>query len=540
MNRDRRIVRLNEAFQYVDDEFLNLVEKEQKISYWKHMKKMKVFLSTAAACVCLMIVLPAVALAYNWFGLRNLIMPKEDKEYVSLTLGEYAGKPEVAALREWKQFIAEYDIDATLYAEAIKEGFSTEGREDWDIYGVYTYDMGETLDRIAEKYGLMLHTNMDYISYEELESLVGGNFMEEVSVENCRVYENGSLHFAGVTELNDSGTVFFRLSCAVKGTLDENIPYLGHKDGYVEWQYDTAGGESVRLVLGTYDTRILKESADRYIIVDMPYGSDHGITKENLQELAEKIDFGMLMEMQLPEVSRDMSVSNEARIPLSGYMDSPGAQALVEWQEFLAHYDTDNKIADEIGNGVFVAEGRDDWFMYSVYSYEMGEKLDEIANKYGLNLHNEVNIISRDELMYRVGGSFMATVMGGAYIYEDGSFHFEGDVELDRYGAIGFQLMRKVKGTFHQEALNIGQPEDYTEWQYITACGEPVLLELGSYQRSLIFADYEECFISVNVLAGIEDGLTKEDLQELADQIDFKILMDVRVPEMRGDSIFSD
>lgn len=223
-------------------------------------------------------------------------------------------------------------------------------------------------------------------------------------------------------------------------------------------------------------------------------------------------------------------------ISLSGYQGSPEAEALREWNEFLENYDTDHKILDKLGNDVFVAEGRDDWSMYSVYSYEMGEKLDEIANKYGLKLHNEVNIINRDELMYRVGGNFMDTVKGGAYIYEDGTFHFEGDMELDGYGTIGFQLVRKVKGTFDESYLNIGQSGDYEEWQYITSCGEPVLLEMGLYQTSLIFADYEECFISVNVLAGIENGLIKEDLQNLADQIDFSILKDVQVPDMRGDT----
>lgn len=223
-------------------------------------------------------------------------------------------------------------------------------------------------------------------------------------------------------------------------------------------------------------------------------------------------------------------------ISLSGYQGSPEADALREWREFLKEYDTDHKILDEIGNDVVVAEGREDWFLYSVYSYEMGEKLDEIADKYGLKLHQEVNIIDQDELMYRVGGRFVDAVRGGGYIYDDGTFHFEGDAELDRYGTIGFQLTRKVKGTFDETYLGIGQPEEYEEWQYVASCGEPVLLEMGLHQTSLIFADYEECFISVNVLAGTEDGLAKEDLQELADQIDFSILKNVQVPDMRGDT----
>lgn len=222
-------------------------------------------------------------------------------------------------------------------------------------------------------------------------------------------------------------------------------------------------------------------------------------------------------------------------ISLSGYLGSPEAEALREWNEFLETYDTDHKILNELGNRVFVAEGRTDWSMYGVYSYEMGEKLDEIVKKYGLKLHNEMNIIGRDELMYRVGGSFIDSVKGGAYIYEDGTFLFESDVKLKKYGIIDFQLIRKVKGTFEESFLNIGQFEDYEEWQYVTRSGEPVLLAIGLEHTSLIFVESEDCFISVNVLAGMEDDFTKEDLQELADQIDFSILEEVKIPDMRGD-----
>lgn len=311
MNRYIRISRLNRAFQYVDDRFLDLVEKEREAGRRRHLGKIKAFLGTAAACVCLAVVLPGAALAYNWFGLRELILPED----------------------------------------------------------------GEKL------------------------------------------------------------------------------------------------------------------------------------------------------------------VPDNAVISLSGYMESPESQAFAEWQEFLAHYDTDNRIADTVGNGVFVAEGREDWGLYYVYSYEMGEKLDEIAAKYGLKLHTEVNIVDGDDFIDRVGGCFMdREVLGGAYIYEDGYFGFDGEVELSGCGMTGFQFTRSVKGTFNEVMLTIGQAEDFTEWQYVAACGEPVLLALGP-GKALILADSEECFITVNVLRGTEEGMTKEDLQELADKIDFRILEDVKTPEMKGDSM---
>lgn len=219
-------------------------------------------------------------------------------------------------------------------------------------------------------------------------------------------------------------------------------------------------------------------------------------------------------------------------ISLSGYRGSPEAQALAEWEEFQLHYDID------IGNDVFVAEGREDWSLYAVYSQEMGEKLDEIAEKYGLKLHREMNVVSAEELEYRVGGAFLAedcTKYWG-YIYENGTFHCEADVEIEGCGVVEFQFRRAVKGTLDDVVLYIEEADDYTEWQYKTACGEPVLLVSG-IGKSLIFADYDDCFIAVNVLCGSNHGMTEENLQKLADKIDFTVLKEVRIPEMRGDSI---
>lgn len=50
-------------------------------------------------------------------------------------------------------------------------------------------------------------------------------------------------------------------------------------------------------------------------------------------------------------------------------------------------------------------------------------------------------------------------------------------------------------------------------WQYLSAGGKPVLLALGP-SKALNFADLEECFITVNVLAGNEEGMTKSELLE--------------------------
>ena len=240
-----------------------------------------------------------------------------------------------------------------------------------------------------------------------------------------------------------------------------------------------------------------------------------------------------LKDFLLPKRNREITW-----VTLSGYRESSEAQALAEWEEFLEYYDSDRKIIEALGNNIFFVEGREDWSLYGVYSYEMGEKLDEIIKKYGLKLHTEINVVSPEEMEYRVGGNFLeksCTKYWGV-IYENGTFQLEGDVELDGCGIVSFQFRRSVKGTFDEVLLNIGQAENYTEWQYKTVDKEPVLLVLDSF-KSLIFADFDSCFITVNVLCGSDAGMTEEDLQKLADKIDFGILKEVQIPEMRGDSV---
>jgi len=110
------------------------------------------------------------------------------------------------------------------------------------------------------------------------------------------------------------------------------------------------------------------------------------------------------------------------------------------------------------------------------------------------------------------------------------------------YGQVDYQLRRTVKGVFDEVSLNVVDVSGYSQWQYETASGETVLLALGP-GKALVLGDYPDCFIAVNVLAGTNPddplwpgNLDREDLEALADGIDFTVLKDVRKPEMTGDT----
>lgn len=235
-------------------------------------------------------------------------------------------------------------------------------------------------------------------------------------------------------------------------------------------------------------------------------------------------------------------VTNEF-ISLQGLQDSPEYQATKEWQDFLYSYDTDGAILAEIGNQPTGFENVS--LFYQVYTQEMYDKLVEIADKYELMLHSELCIVSEEELNCRVGGSFVGEEISQSwgYIYENGTFQFEGEALLDGK-IVHMQFRRSVKGTLDEPVLNIGSTDEYQEMQYETRCGEEVLLALGA-DHSLIYVDYEECFILMNVLAGTEEGflddkegaITMEDLKRMADGIDFSMLSNVIKSDMRGDSV---
>nr|WP_326127345.1 hypothetical protein [uncultured Oscillibacter sp.] len=221
-------------------------------------------------------------------------------------------------------------------------------------------------------------------------------------------------------------------------------------------------------------------------------------------------------------------------VSLSGWQDTPESRALAEWQAFSDSYDRDGAIISEIGNSPTGFEDR--YGLYLVYTQEMADKLEEIIAKYDLRLHTRLEVVM-PETWPAAAGDFCrenATPYSG-YIYENGTFRFDGEADLEGYGAVEYQFSRSVRGAFDDVALNIGDASDFQEWGYQTADGTPVTLGLGARNRSLILADLGDSFVLVNVLTGQEGDDTfssgpigRGELEALADSFKFSALTPVR------------
>lgn len=224
-------------------------------------------------------------------------------------------------------------------------------------------------------------------------------------------------------------------------------------------------------------------------------------------------------------------------VSLSGWQDTPESRALAEWRSFLEDYDRDGAIIGEIGNSPTGFE--EDYGLYLVYTREMADKLEEIAAKYGLCLHTRMEDVMPETWRTAAGDFCGENVMAySGYIYENGTFRFDGEADLDGYGYIEYQFSRSVRGAFDDVALNIGDAADFQEWTYETADGTSVTLGLGAKNRSLILADLGDSFILVNVLTGKAGDDTfssgpigRAELEALADSFQFSALTPVRQPD---------
>lgn len=291
--------------------------------------------------------------------------------------------------------------------------------------------------------------------------------------------------------------------------------------------------------------RALNEVEDRYISESTPGGNQvRRISGEKIacvvacfvlllafSTVAYASNWFGIRDLLLPFIhqSHVMEENDSDVIGLSGYQGSAEWQALAEWQEFVNNYDPEGEIYQNTEGRLDSAFAR--YSCYTVYSREMAEAMDAIAGKYDLKLHTTSYDLQEHPELVELLGEFLGDNGGYfRYMYEDGTFEMDGTIQFADVGAWDFQLLRSVRGTFHDAMLDIGDISEYQETLYETACGIPVTLALGK-ERNLVFANLPDCFVTVTISYGTDAGIGQTHLQILADSIDFTKFSPVRIPQ---------
>lgn len=227
-------------------------------------------------------------------------------------------------------------------------------------------------------------------------------------------------------------------------------------------------------------------------------------------------------------------------ISLQGMASSPEALACSEWLDFYENYDADGTIIAEIGNEP--TEFSEEYGAYLCYTREMADKIDELCEKYQLK-KKETPVIEDDykTILSQAGiGDILKpsteaiNTMQGKICDSDGNFNLGGEILLPENPEciIIYELTRSVKGFFDTVVLNVGNIENYEQWEYETENGETILLAKKG-DRALIITDRKESFVSVSMEGYLQKQansvwepyeITVEDLEKIAETIDFSMI----------------
>ena len=228
-----------------------------------------------------------------------------------------------------------------------------------------------------------------------------------------------------------------------------------------------------------------------------------------------------------------------------GSTDSPEYKAAQEWNDWcLAHIEDNtlfpkgienytmeelDEIWEAIDNDVYVSMGAN--------TEDARQTLDSIAAKYDLRIPESFRNVYPKDLYDMTGKTDFLPLDGESRAgkwYEGGFLSITNSAALDNGKTVNYSLIRSVRGMINDPTNFVLEQDITEEWQYTTADGTTVTLDLGP-NRSVLMAELPNSFVYVNIRGGTENDdptrdftspntLTREDLEVFADLIDFKTL----------------
>lgn len=236
----------------------------------------------------------------------------------------------------------------------------------------------------------------------------------------------------------------------------------------------------------------------------------------------------------------------EAQEPITQLsLQGSNREALAQWLAFTNTYDQDLSIvhaADEAARAGSPWDIPENYHLpYGCYSQEMVDKLNEIVEKYDLQL------LSRDVSLNYYENSVLFQCLGlDGLVYEnpniqveywDGYFHLEGTFDLNMYitmdmgdwkwedALAGYRYSRK--DYFDPLTAPIRESHIDTQWDYTRRDGQKLLMVLGK-ETAKIFANLPDAFISITLdpyiwVDGEKVPMTQNAMEQLAELFDLSI-----------------
>ena len=272
-----------------------------------HMKKKRIISLALAAALILALGTAAYAI-YNW-RLQDLVLHSSTENETEITesqrfdplpagvdtlsLQGYAGSREYKAMLEWSEFQKNYDRDGEILKAVGNNPTPWDEKYGSNNYLVYSQEMADTLDEIASKYGLTLHSGFTVVTIDDLRARFG-DFCAEIRYGSGYYYADGTFQCDC-----DNGEGMFQIRRSMKGVLDTVSLNVPDTENYEQWEYTTACGATVLLALAPHHAMIVAESEQSFTVVNVQAGSEVSpsgarISAAELEALADSIDFSIL------------------------------------------------------------------------------------------------------------------------------------------------------------------------------------------------------------------------------------------------------
>lgn len=217
-----------------------------------------------------------------------------DEDQISLQ--GFAGSPEYQAALAWAEFLHGYDRDGAILSSVGNSPTPWDEKYSVNGYNVYSQEMADTIESIAAEYGLSFHSGFASASIDELRDRFG-DFCNNSHEGSGYCYADGTFQCDGAFD-----GINYQIRRCMKGMLDTVGLNIRDAEQYEQWEYTTAGGDTVLLALGPNKALILAESDQSFAVVNVLagandslfYGADGSISAKQLEALADSFDFSIL------------------------------------------------------------------------------------------------------------------------------------------------------------------------------------------------------------------------------------------------------
>ena len=243
------------------------------------------------------------------------------------------------------------------------------------------------------------------------------------------------------------------------------------------------------------------------------------------------------------EVTATVPVSQQV-LTFSGLQGSPSYQAAKEWYAYLQAYDTDGIIRKQAFQTDPEAQFPDTYPAYGVYSQEMADKLEELAEKYQLKLlRSPVEFESMSGFAKALGidhillpDSNASVFLDSGECYSQGNFVLYMDLNLPEEVwpySVHTKLQYFRKDCLSTDVEYLNENEGWKEWMYTTSSGAAVLILRAAQGRAYLVCDCGDAAMTVDFEAGFNPltdmpdfqpaWMTDRQVEQIADAIDFTV-----------------